>query len=60
MSKRRRFPRQRAMNSKQINVSHQTQRVPVLLDRGDGTPVIAMVSQEDYEELQRRQARSEA
>lgn len=60
MSKKRRFPRQRAMNSKQINVSHQTQRVPVLLDRGDGTPVIAMVSQEDYEELQRRQARSEA
>lgn len=59
MSKRRRFPRQRAMNSKQINVSHQTQRVPVLLDRGDGTPVIAMVTQEDYEELQRRQARDE-
>lgn len=56
MSKRRRFPRQSAMNSKQIKAPHQTQRVPVVLDRGDGWPVVAMVSQEDYEELQRRQA----
>lgn len=60
MSKKRRFPRQRATNPKQVGSSPQPMRVPVVLDRGDGWPVVAMVSQEDYEELQRRQARSEA
>jgi hypothetical protein len=55
MSKKRRFPRQSATNPK---ASHQTQqRVPVVLDNGDGWPVVAMVTQEEYEELQRRQAR---
>lgn len=60
MSKKRRFPRQRATNPRQVGSSPQPMRVPVVLDSGDGTPVIAMVTREDYEELQRRQARSEA
>lgn len=58
MSKKRRFPRQSATNPRQIKVSRQAQRVPVVLDRGDGTPVIAMVTEEEFEKLQRKQARS--
>lgn len=58
MSKKRRFLRQSATNSRQVKASHQVQRVPVVLDSGDGTPVIAMVSEEEFEELQRRQART--
>lgn len=60
MSKKRRFPRQRATNPKQVGSSPQPMRVPVVLDSGDGTPVIAMVTQEDHEALQRRQTESRA
>jgi hypothetical protein len=56
MSKKRKYPRQSATNPAQIRASHPLQRVPVLIDNGDGTTKTVMVTEAEFERLQRKQA----
>jgi len=56
MSKKRKYQRQSATNPAQIRASHPLQRVPVLIDNGDGTSKTVMVTEAQLAAHQRRQA----
>jgi hypothetical protein len=58
MSKKRKYQRQSATNPAQIRATGTTGplRVPVVIDNGDGTPTIVMLTKEEYEKLQQRKA----
>jgi ribosomal protein S17 len=58
MPKKRRFARQSATNPRQIKASGPKRMVSVVLDNGDGTARVAMVSEEELEALQRKQTRT--